>query len=382
MIPVQDAATVKEYKTWTAPQRRRLKSHSIALSALLAALSLPSAVLAQAPLQFTDMLGNPVAQAAPSTRAVSLPMPGGTLLMSLDGGSSRHLAGMHPDSHARMADPVPSRLFPHMEGVRSDITRSGFVPNVETLLRIQPDMVWQWGHMGDDLIAPLRNAGLPVAALLYGTEVRTREWIRLMGHSLGQDARAARQLAWRDDVRARILAVTGGLRADERPGVLYLSRYRPQLRTSGAGSSFDDDIQLTGGRNVAAAVVGTGQSVGIEQIMAWAPDVILLNNFESGLTPAMIYADPLFADIPAVRSHRVYMIPAGGYIWDPPSQESPLYWQWLSQLLHPKRFDWPLRERIAQAYAWLYGYDIDAADIDKVLRMRLNQGAAGYDCLR
>ncbi|MFY3308272.1 hypothetical protein [Achromobacter ruhlandii] len=50
--------------------------------------------------------------------------------------------------------------------------------------------------------------------------------------------------------------------------------------------------------------------------------------------------------------------------------------------MHPKRFDWPLRERIAQAYAWLYGYDIDAADIDKVLRMRLNQGAAGYDRLR
>lgn len=46
-----------------------------------------------------------------------------------------------------------------------------------------------------------------------------------------------------------------------------------------------------------------------------------------------------------------------------------------------KRFDWPLRG-IAQAYAWLYGYDIDAADIDKVLRMRLNQGAAGYDRLR
>lgn len=377
---------MKKYKAWTASEPRRfLKSYkpsyklNIVVSVLLAVLSLSAA--AQAPVRFTDMQGDLVTLVRPSTRAVTVPMPAGTLLMSLDGGSSSHLAGMHPDSYARMTDSLPSRLFPHMERVRSDITRSGFVPNVETLLQIQPDLVWQWGHMGDDLIAPLRNAGLPVAALLYGTEVRTREWIRLMGHSLGQDERAARQLAWRDEVRGRILAVTGSLRADERPGVLYLSRYRPQLRTSGAGSSFDDDIQLSGGRNVAASVVGTGQSVGIEQIMAWAPDVILLNNFESGLTPAMIYADPLFADIPAVRSHRVYMIPAGGYIWDPPSQESPLYWQWLSQLLHPGRFDWPLREHIAQAYTWLYGYDIGAADIDTVLRMRLNQGGAGYDRL-
>ena len=108
--------------------------------------------------------------------------------------------------------------------MRTDVTRSGFVPNVETLLMMQPDLVWQWGHMGDDLIAPLRNAGLPVAALVYGTEDRTREWIRLIGLSLGQEARAQAQLQWRDRVRAGIRAVTDGLPAGERPGVLYLSR--------------------------------------------------------------------------------------------------------------------------------------------------------------
>ena len=175
--------------------------------------------------------------------------------------------------------------------------------------------------------------------------------------------------------------MTDGLRPDQRPGVLYLARYAPQLRASGAGTSFDDDIRLAGGRNVAAAI-GNGQTINIEQLMAWAPDVILLNNFEPGLTPAMLYQDPLFADIPAVRNHRVYKIPAGGYLWDPPSQESPLYWQWLSQLLHPDRFDWPLRDHIAQAYTRLYGHVPDAADIDTVLHVRQNQGATGYDRLR
>lgn len=361
-------------------QTCHLMNTSIVRSAASAVLLLLSSAVAAASVTFTDMLGNPVSLNVPSARAVMLPMPGGTLFMSLDGGSSRHLAGMHPDAYSRMTDGLPSRIFPDMGQVRSDITRSGFAPNVETLLQIQPDLIWQWGHMGDDLIAPLRNAGLPVAALLYGDETRSREWIRLIGQSLGQEARAAHQLAWRDAVRAQILAVTGGLRADQRPGVLYLSRYAPQLRVSGAGTSFDDDIRLAGGRNV-AAVIGTGQTVNIEQVMAWAPDVILLNNFESGLTPEKLYRDPLFADMPAVRGHRVYMIPAGGYIWDPPSQESPLYWQWLSQLLHPDRFDWPLRQHIAEAYAWLYGYRIDASGIDEVLRLRLNQEATGYDRL-
>lgn len=348
-------------------------------AAIAALVLLPPAVLA-APIAFTDMLGNPVPLAAPASRVVTLPMPAGSLLISLDGGA-QHLAGMHPNAHELMKDGLLARIFPALAAVRTDITRSGFAPNVETLLRIQPDLVWQWGHMGDDLIAPLRNAGLPVAALLYGNEARTREWIRLMGLSLGQEARASAQLAWRDQVRADIAKVTDGLRPDQRPGVLYLARYAPQLRASGAGTSFDDDIRLAGGRNVAAAI-GSGQTINIEQLMAWAPDVILLNNFEPGLTPAMLYQDPLFADIPAVRNHRVYKIPAGGYLWDPPSQESPLYWQWLSQLLHPDRFDWPLREHIAQAYTRLYGHAPDAAEIDTVLHARQNQGAAGYDRLR
>ncbi len=346
----------------------------------VAAFFLLSSASQAAPIIFTDMLGNVVTLKASADRAVTLPMPAGSLLISLDGGA-QHLAGMHPNAYTLMKDGLLARVFPAIAGVRTDVTRSGFAPNVETLLQIQPDIVWQWGHMGDDLIAPLRNAGLPVAALVYGTEARTREWLRLIGQSLGQEARAQAQLRWRAQVRADIAAVTGPLRPDKRPAVLYLSRYAPQYRAAGSNTSFDDDIQLAGGRNVSAAIAG-GQTVNIEQIMAWAPDVILLNNFEPGLTPETLYRDPLFADIPAVLNRRIYKIPMGGYPWDPPNQESPLYWQWLSQLLHPTRFDWPLRDHIAQAYVQLYGYRPDAREIDAVLRVQLNKKAAGYEHLR
>lgn len=348
-------------------------------AALAAGVLLSSAVCA-APITFNDMLGNPVSLPAPTQRAVTLPMPAGSLLISLDGGAE-HLAGMHPNAYELMKDGLLARIFPATGAVRTDITRSGFVPNVETLLQIQPDLVWQWGHMGDDLIAPLRNAGLPTAALVYGTEDRTREWIRLIGLSLGQEARAAAQLQWRDRVRAGIRAVTDGIPADRRPAVLYLSRYAPQLRAPGGNTSFEDDIALAGGRNVSASI-SSGQTVNIEQIMAWAPDVILLNNFEPGLTPDTLYRDPLFADIPAVRERRVYKVPLGGYLWDPPNQESPLYWQWLSLLLHPDKFTWPLRDNIAEAYGELYGRRPGADEIDAVLRMKLNEGAAGYERFR
>lgn len=330
-----------------------------------------------APIQFTDMLGNTVQLAGPSQRAVTLPMPAASLLMSLDGGP-KHLAGMHPNAYGVMKGGLLARLFPATAHLRTDITRSGFAPNIETLLQIQPDLVWQWGHMGQDLIDPLRNAGLPTAALLYGDESQTREWIRLIGQSLGQQDRAQAQLRWREQVRADISAVVRHIPPQQRPGVLYLARLEPQLRASGSASSFADDIALAGGRNV-AHTLGNGQTVNIEQIMVWAPDVILLNNFEPGLTPDTLYNNPLFADIPAVRARRVYKVPLGGYPWDPPSQESPLYWQWLSLLLHPDHFHWPLREHMSHAYRTLYGHTPDQTQLDAILHLKQNQHSASYE---
>lgn len=370
--------------TFTMPglaQSRRLRRLALApvwmLALLQASPGLAQPVPASGRIEMQDMLGQPVILAAPVQRAVTLPMPAGSMYLSLAGDTAR-LAGMHPDAHAFMRQGLLARIFPASNSIRADVTRSGFVPNVETLLQIQPDLVWQWGHMGDDLIAPLRGAGLPVAALLYGDEARTREWIRLMGQALGAQDKAAAQLAWRTDVERRIRAVTAGIAQDQRPRVMLLSRHAPQYTVAGGSGNFQFDVELAGGRNVAAAV-GNANIVNVEQILAWNPEVLLLNNFEPGLTPATIYADPMLADLDAVKQRRVYKIPAAGYRWDPPSQESPLYWQWLSLILHPSRFDWPLREEISLQLQHLYGYTATPEDIDEVLHGAANAGAQGYE---
>lgn len=347
------------------------------LALFLAQPGLAQAAPAADAIVLQDMLGQPVELAGPVQRAVTLPMPAGSLYLSLAGDPAR-LAGMHPDAHGFMRQGLQARIFPAGSRIRADVTRSGFVPNVETLLQIQPDLVWQWGHMGDDLIAPLRNAGLPVAALLYGDEARTREWIRLMGQALGEEDRAAAQLAWRTEVEGRIRAVTAGLAPAQRPRVMLLSRHAPQYAVAGGSGNFQFDVELAGGSNVAAGV-GNANIVNVEQILAWNPEVILLNNFESGLTPATIYGDPMLADLDAVKQRRVYKIPAAGYRWDPPSQESPLYWQWLSLILQPAHFDWPLREEIATQLQRLYGYAATQDDIDEVLHWQANAGAQGYE---
>lgn len=352
----------------------RLIATRLLFFAVIAA-SLPS-VRAQT-VSFVDMRGERITLRAPVQKVVTLPMPASSMFMSLDGGA-QHLAGMHPEARQLMQRTLLARIYPQAMQVRSDITRSGFAPNVETLLQIQPDLIWQWGHMGDDLITPLQQAGLPVAALRYGTEERTREWIRLMGITQGKERQAQAQLQWRTEIEKTVRQATATIAVKDRPKVLYLARRYPQYRVPGKAGNTEYDIALAGGINVSSDV-GSSPTVNLEQILAWDPDVILLNNFEARLTPQVIYDDPMLADLAAVRNHRVYKVPAGGYPWDPPSQESPLYWLWLGQVLHPQVFHWPMRELIGQAYRQLYGYAPSQQDLDEVLHVELNRKAQAYE---
>ena len=82
-------------------------------------------------------------------------------------------------------------------------------------------------------------------------------------------------------------------------------------------------INLARGQNVASDM-GMFVEVGVEQIIAWDPEVILLNGFEAKLSPHDVYNNELLADVSAVKNRRVYKMPLGGYRWDPPNQESPL----------------------------------------------------------
>ena len=47
-------------------------------------------------------------------------------------------------------------------------------------------------------------------------------------------------------------------------------------------------------------------------------------------------SDPVWQNVSAVRERRVYKVPLGGYRWDPPGQESPLMWHWLTDIAFPR----------------------------------------------
>lgn len=344
--------------------------------ALVAVAHLMSASVSAEDRVVEDQYGRSVTLQQPAERIVTIPIPAASMAVAIDGGDER-LAGMHPMSKTALVEGVLGEFFPSTRGIPSDVVGQGFAPNIEALLTLEPDLVFQWGHQGEGIVAPLRDLGVPLVLLKYGTEEDARTWLQLMGQLTGNEERAQRLIDWRQSVLAEVSAVTERVAEEDRPRVLYFLRYNSELRVAGNNTYNNFYIDLAGGVNPAAE--GSGWlTVDPEQVLAWNPEVILLNGFEDDLSPADVYNNPLYADLPAVKNRRVYQLPLGGYRWDPPNQESPLTWKWLAMNLHPDVAAWPLRQDIVEAYEWIYGQTPTNEQLDGILRMDSHQNAAGY----
>lgn len=329
---------------------------------------------------FDDLTARQVCLDHPTKRVIAIPMPSASTFIAVDG-SAQRLIGMHPSAKRAIDEGLLGRLFPQARAIDASIAgigSDGFMPNVETLARLDPDVVVQWGDRGDDIVGPLRNAGLTTALLRYGTEPLARGNLTLMGDIAGKPERAKELIAWRDATIADIETAARDIPDGRRLKVVYLQRAASGLAAAGANSYNDFYIHLVGGVNSAADLMGAG-AINAEQIAQWDPDVILLNGFEEQLTQARVYDDVILSATRAARERRVYKMPIGGYRWDPPSQESPLTWMWLADLLYPEVFRYDLRAEIARAYRLLYGYAPTRSDMDEILRMRVNGDARNYE---
>lgn len=325
-------------------------------------------------LTVTDLAGETLTLDGPARRVVTIPLPAASMIVAVNGGPDV-LVGMNPASLAAMRDSYLGEIYPQLLALPSDVAGSDFSPSIESILRLAPDVVIQWGNRSSGIIEPLRSAGLQVAQLTSGTQEDLEAAALLYGRLLGRQDRADRMV---DGMRQRLQAVRAGLPdlGAARPKVLYLRTVERSFTVGGGVSYNHFVIDLVGGVNPAVDLRSEQAEVDLERILAWDPDVILVGTFDAG-TPETLYANPALAGVRAVRDRRVYKIPVGGYRWDPPSQESPLMWRWLAGLVHGTGAP-GLRAEVVAEYEFLYGRGPTDAQLDTILQTGANAGSAGY----
>lgn len=348
----------------------------IAACAVVAMAGLCAAAQADSGVHFKDQQGRDITLKKPAERVVTIPIPAASTFIAMDGSTDR-LVGMHKRSKWAIEDGILGKIFPTAKDIPHDIVGKGFMPNVEAILSVKPDLVFQWAHLGDEVVKPMTNAGLTVATFNYGTEELSQGWMSIMGTVLDRSEKAQALIDWHNAERAALEKKMAGIPEDKKPRVLFFLRFLSELRVAGSGTYNDFYIGLAGGRN-AAKELKKFKVVNAEQVIAWDPEVILLTAHEHKSRPEDIYNNPVFAGVSAVKNKRVYKVPLGGYRWDPPNQESPLMWKWLTKLVHPGKLDDDLRAEMVEKYRFIYGHDLTDDEIDSILLLDINKAQAAY----
>lgn len=153
------------------------------------------------------------------------------------------------------------------------------------------------------------------------------------------------------------------------PHILHIASFEP-LTVDGDQSIIDEWIRDSGGVNAATGLHGNKRPVSLEQILSWAPDIIIMGA-DSG-SPDGLAGNALWSQIPAVMRHKVFRNPAGVFNWDRYSPELLLQIVWARQLVQNGTINRPdMIGQIMEFYREFYRHPIDEADANRILDARL-----------
>lgn len=334
-----------------------------------------SGTSATSSVTITDQRHTEVTVDQPVERIATAVIPSPAIIAAVDGSWDR-IVGINESTLQANKEGIISKIFPQST-TTAVVSAKDFVPDMETILNLDPDVMIQWGNRSDDITAPIEQAGIPLVGLKYGTQDDLETWVSMFGDILGKPDRANDIITMMHDEAGKVSDRVAKINAPS-PRALSLS-YSPEKLSVSNGSDYAQYVyDLTGVTNVAKDTQVTDGVVDAEQILKWDPEIIFLSAFDEA-TPEDVYNDPRFSDLSAVKEKRVYRSPLGVYRWQVPCAESPLFWNWVAALAYPGKFDVDLPSLTKEKTSFLYNYDLSDEDIDHVLRTDINSDSANYD---
>jgi iron complex transport system substrate-binding protein len=230
--------------------------------------------------------------------------------------------------------PPQARALPKVGGIAA--------PNLEQIVRLRPDIVFTTAEGNSrDLLDQLERLGVITFALRPDSYGGVIESILAMGRAVGAE-QAARRIV--EEMQQRVRAVQERLVGRSRPRVLYLIWTEP-LIAAGAGTYLDDLLELAGGQNVVRERTGSYPRLNWEQVVARAPEVILLADHREDSELASTGSGDIPADwqtwqaVPAIRAGRVLAVPSNTILRPGPRVGDGL--ARLARAIHPGAFGLP-----------------------------------------
>lgn len=333
----------------------------------------------------TDIAGRTVEFSSPAEKLLILFGPGYEKVFML-GAEDRIVAcADYHKTHAAWAHVIYNRL----DSLTAISNPS--VPNVETLLGYEPDVVFWFGN--NENVSAMENAGLNVICSAGSTSTTLealKDGLMIYAQVLGSDAisKAEEYNAYFDKILDYVTGITSKIGENEKPKV-YVTSGIP-LRTRGGNSIMRDTVEKAGGIYVAKDAAQGSSVINYEQMMQWNPDIIIIDHAPDLPDPSAsatsntprgyevyedIMNDPQLQAINAVKNHQVYVSPTGAFFWDS-GQQGILQLAWMAKVFHPDKFEsLDMKAELTEFYSKFFYYDLTDEEATLILEHQLPPGA-------
>lgn len=211
-------------------------------------------------------------------------------------------------------------------------------PNLEAIIAIKPGLIVSENfEQQNQVVSQLKRLGYPVVSVSIMNIGELFDAIDTIGKATKSEAVAAKLNA---DIKGRLINLSGKLSTARKFTVLWVMQTDP-ICVAGRESFANELIELAAGLNAIGPTVQKYPLVGIEQIIAAAPEVIIQPTMGDNDIPAQQKAAVEFwskwPNLPAVKNNRIYVISG-----DTVSRLSPRLDQGLeavARCIHPSMFE-------------------------------------------
>lgn len=317
-------------------------------SAVLLSLGL-LAFSAFADRQVTDQLGRQVTLPDRVDRVVVLQHQTLNILVQLD--ATNTLVGILGNWKQQLGDGY-SRLAPELTRLPTlgDLTHV----DVEKLVALHPQVVFVTNYAPQKMIDQIQKLGIAVIAISLRADNQQqnrlnpdladeeqayseglKEGVRLIGEVVNHQQQAETLIKATFNQRQQTGNRLQAIPASQRIRV-YMAN--PDLTTYGSGKYTGLMMAHAGALNVAAAAVKGYKQVSMEQILAWDPQVIFVQDRYPQVIDE-INQQPAWQAVDAVKHHRVYLMPEYAKAWGYPMPEALALGElWMAKKLYPEKF--------------------------------------------
>ena len=254
----------------------------------------------------------------------------------------------------------------------------GDAVNYEAVIAANPTIAINSGKINDAMVSDCdalsESLGIPVVAV--DNELNnSAEAFRFMGELLGVEDHAEELAQYAEQVFTDINALSDI--PEEKKVSVYFGNGEDSLETAPRGSQHAQILDVINAVNVADLELGDGSRVQIsaEQLLAWDPDVIVVNGEpkadKSGSSAAEdILSNPDYASLKAVQDQKVYGTPNAPFSWvDRPAGPNRLIgMRWFSALIYPKYIICDINEEIHKFFDLFYHVDLSDEQLENVLK--------------